>query len=374
MLRMMAYNMAGALLSVYMYQNGFSLLAIILFWAAFYAFKAIISIPAASIAAWIGPKHGILFSNLLYIPSMIAFALLPEFGNWLLIPIVFFQGLSTTLYVVSYNIDFSSVKSVAHAGKELAYMNIIEKFATGLSPLIGGLMAFFFGPETVLWAAAVLFILAALPLLLSGEPTQMHQKVRMRDFPWRSIKGAKLAQWSIGVDVFASGTVWWMFTAVAIIGIQSGNEVYAANGILMSVVMFSALFSSYVFGKLIDKDRGAELMKFSAIGNAITHFIRPFIGNPVGVAGLNIANEASTAGYSMAFHKGMFDGADTSGQRAMYMGVSELFACLGALSGALVLAGLLMMFEEIRSMQYYFLFAAAAVLFIARAKFPLYKK
>lgn len=366
--------MAGALLSVYMYQNGFSLLQIVIFWGAFYLFKAIISIPLAAVSAWIGPKHGILISNLLYIPSMIAFALLPEFGNWLLIPIVFFQGLSTTLYVISYNIDFSSVKSVQHAGKELAYMNIVEKFATGLSPLIGGLLAFFFGPETVLWIAALLFILAALPLMLSGEPTVMHQKIRLKGFPWRTIKGSRVGQWAFGVDVFTSGTVWWMFTAVAIIGIQSGNEVYAANGILMSVVMFSALISSYVFGKLIDKNKGKELMKFSAIANSLTHFMRPFVGNPVGVAGLNIANEAATTGYSMALHKGMFDGADVSGQRATYMGLVEVFACLGAFTGTVVLAVLLTMFEEVRSMQYFFLFAAAAVLLIARMKFPLYNK
>src|SRR5690606_1063569 len=134
----------------------------------------IIALPAARLIAWIGPKHAILVSNLLYIPSMIAFALLPQFGPWLLGVALIFQAVSATMYSIGYMIDFSKVKSVEHAGKEIAYMNIFEKVTTGLSPLIGGFIAFLFGPQVVIIIAAVLFALAAVPLFRTGEQVSVN--------------------------------------------------------------------------------------------------------------------------------------------------------------------------------------------------------
>lgn len=374
MLRMMALSMASAFISVYLYQNGYNVLSIALFWAVYFGFKVLVSLPSAALAAWIGPKHGILVSNLLFIPAMIAFALLPEYGTWLLAVVIIFQGVSSTLYAICYNIDFSRVKSIDHAGKELAYMNIIEKITTGLSPLIGGLLAFLWSPQAVLILAAVIFACAALPLLKTGEPTLRKQKLQLKGMPWHLIRGSAVAQWAVGFDIFTSGTVWWLYTAITIIGIQTHNEVYAANGILLSVILFAALGSSYAFGKLIDRRRGRELLKISIIFDALTHFVRPFVGTPIAVAGLNISNEVATTGYAMSYNRAVFDNADLSGRRIGYLGIVEMITCLGCGSGALVLALLLQWVGEVRSMEYLFFMTAAVVLLIATARFPLYRK
>lgn len=374
MLRMMALSIASAFISVYLYQNGYSILLIALFWAIYFGFKVIISLPSAALTAWIGPKHGILVSNLLFIPAMIAFALLPTYGVWLLGVVIIFQGLSSTLYTISFYVDFSSVKSIDHAGKELAFMNIIEKITTGISPLIGGILAFLWSPQAVLVLAAVIFALAALPLLRTAEPTLRKQRLQLRGMPWHLIRGSAVAQWAIGFDIFTSGTVWWLYTAIAIIGIQTNNEVYAANGILLSVILFAALGSSYAFGKLIDRRRGGELLKIAIIFDSLTHFVRPFVGTPIAVAGLNISNEVATTGYAMSYNRAAFDNADLSGKRIGYMGIIEMITCLGCGSGALVLALILQWVGEVRAMEYLFFITAAVVLLIATARFPLYRK
>lgn len=371
---MMALSIASAFISVYLYQNGYSILSIALFWAVYFGFKVLIALPSAALTAWIGPKHGILISNLLFIPAMVAFALLPTYGFWLLGVVIIFQGLSSTLYTISYYVDFSSVKSVDHAGKELAYMNIIEKVTTGISPLIGGLLAYLWSPQAVLVLAAVIFALAALPLLRTAEPTLRKQRLRLRGMPWHLIRGSAVAQWAIGFDIFTSGTVWWLFTAITIIGIQTNNEVYAANGILLSVILFAALGSSYAFGKLIDRRRGRELLKISIIFDSLTHFVRPFVGTPIAVAGLNISNEVATTGYAMSYNRAVFDNADLSGKRVGYIGIIEMITCLGCGSGAVVLALLLQWVGDVRSMEYLFFITAGVVLLIGTARFPLYRK
>jgi MFS family permease len=218
MLRMAALYLAGSFMSIYLYQLGYSVAVIGLFWAGFYLFKTLVALPVARFVAWVGPKHSILVSNILYIPSMIAFALLPEWGTWRLFVSLIFQAVSATMYSIAYLIDFSKVKSVEHAGKEIAYMNIFEKITTGLSPLIGGIIAFLWGPQLVIIIAAILFALAAAPLFKTGEPVRVGQKLTFRGFPWQLLRGHMLAQFSVGFDVFASGTVWTLYVAIMIWG------------------------------------------------------------------------------------------------------------------------------------------------------------
>ena len=374
MLRMIAFNLSAAFLSIFLYQSGYSVFFIACFWAIFYLFKSLVALPSAAIAARIGPKHGIFLSNLLFIPSMIAFALVPQFGLWMLVIVVLFQGTSSTLYSISYGIDFSKIKSVEHAGKEIAYMNIIEKVTTGLSPLVGGVLALLLGPEAVLVIAGLLFGVAALPLMKTGEPVDRGQKLSFEGMPWHLIRKVTPAQIALGFDVFTSGTVWSLFTAITIIGIGVSNEVYVANGLLLSVILFAALGASYAFGKLIDKNRGGDLMKLSSIVNSLSHLARPFIGNPVAIAGINVVNEAATTGYVMAYTRGNFDNADLSGQRTTYIGIIELLSNFGAAIAAVLLAVLVSLVSDARGMEYFFFIAAVVVLLVITARFPLYRK
>lgn len=141
-LRILAFNMSAALSSIFLYQQGYDIWFIALFWCVFYLLKVLLAVPAASVVAKFGPKHTILFSNILFIPALVALGLSSTYGLWPLVIMIGFQAVSAILYQIAYAVDFSKVKSVDHAGKEIAYMNIVEKVTGGLSPLIGGLLAF----------------------------------------------------------------------------------------------------------------------------------------------------------------------------------------------------------------------------------------
>lgn len=373
MLRKLAINISAAFMSVFLFQNGYSILFIAGFWGLYYFLKIFMAFPAAIYASKFGPKHGILISNLLYIPAMILFTLVPEWGFAVLIASAVLQGASATTYNICYYLNFSKIKSVEHAGKEIAYMNIVEKIATGLSPLIGGVLAFIAGPEASMWAAALLFAVAALPLLRTGEPPRSRQKLVFRGFPWRMVWRSLVAETGLGFDVVASGMVWSLLVAVAILG-TGGNEVYAQLGALLSIVLLVAIVSSYAYGKLIDGRRGGELMRFSVIGNSLVHLVRPFVNNVGVTLGVNIANEVVTTGYGLAFTRGMFDTADISGHRITYLACIEIMANLGAAlaGGALVLC--VLAFGDIQGMRSFFFVAAIAVFIIATPKFQLYRK
>lgn len=373
LLRKLAIHIASAFMSIFLYQNGYSILFIATFWTLYYFVKIFTVFPAAQYASKFGPKHGILLSNLLYIPAMGIFTFVPEWGLPAIIATGLLQCMSATLYSLCYAIDFSKVKSIEHAGKEIAYMNMIEKIATGLSPFVGGLLAFALGPESTMWVAAVLFAVAAIPLFQTGEPPKSRQKLVFKGFPWRPTWRSLVAHTGVGFDFVSSGTVWTLFVAVIIIGTGT-NEVYVKMGALLSVVIIAALAASYVYGKLIDSRRGGDLLRFSVFADALIHLVRPFANNVGIVAAVNVANEAATTGYSMAFTRGMFDTADLSGHRITYLACMEVTASFGAAVAGGLFALLLMVSSDQTAMQMFFYIAAGVVLIIAAPKFYLYRK
>lgn len=372
-MRLFALRMIAVFTSIYLLQEHYSLVFLAFFWAAFYAFKIPTAWPSALLIARVGPKHTTLISNILAAIGMIFLPFVPEYGFWALGLWCVFQAASACLYDMSYLVDFSKVKNIEHAGKEMAYMNIFEKVASGISPVIGGFLAFWAGPEVVMVIAAVLFLLAAAPLFKSGEPTRTHQKLDFSGFPWRTTWRSLVAETAVGVDVFVTATGWTLFMALVIFA-GDGNEIYAKIGLLSSVTLFTALLASYTFGKLIDHRRGRELLEASTYLNSFIHIMRAFVSSPVSVIFTNVLNEAATTGYSMAFTRGMFDTADASGKRVVYLFLIEMVVNLGATLGALLLALLVILLPDEAGLRLFFIFAAFITLLIMTPRFMLYRK
>ncbi len=376
-MRIFALRLVSVFASIYLFQNGYSLAFIAFFWGAFYLMKVPFSWPSARIAAMYGPKHGTLMSNIISAMAMVLLAFLPhpEYGLYALMTWCVLQAFSSTLNDLCYLIDFSKVKDIDHAGKELGYMNIFEKVATGLSPVIGGVLALWFGPAIIMIISALLFLFSAAPLLKTPEPTKIHRRLNFSDFPWRQTWRSFLAEGAVGFDVFATGTAWTLFmTVVVFAGSNDSNRIYAEVGFVTSVTVFVALLASYSYGRLIDHRRGRLLLRVSTFTNSLIHVSRAFVTTPVGVVYTNAANEAATTGFSMAFMRGMFDTADRSGRRIEYLFIIEMVVNFGAAIGAAVLGLLLLVFSEVLSLQVFFILTAGVALLIATPKFALYRR
>lgn len=375
MMRLFAVRLAGTFTSVYLYQEGFSLVFIALYWAALYLLKLLFTYWCALLIARHGPKHATLTSNIVSAVAMLAlpFVTDPVFGTAALTFWVTFQAFSVALNNLAYLIDFSKVKHVDHAGKEIGYMNIIEKVAAGISPLVGGVVALLFGAESIMYLAAVFFLLSAAPLFLTAEPIKLQHDLNFKQFPWRKIWRSMRADFGVGYDVFATTTAWSLFLVIVIFTSDT-DRVYAEIGFVSSVTLFVALAASYMFGRLIDHRRGRELLESAAIANSVVHAVRPFVTTPFGAILINAINEATTAGYAMPFMRGMFDNADALNRRIEYLTVMEIIANIGALVAAVTLAGLFALYEGAISIQAFFVIAALVTILIAKPKFPLYKR
>ena len=373
LLRMTANSLVSVFVAVFLYKSGYSLAYIAAFYTLYFTFKGVVSLPAALLTARIGPKHGMLVANLLAIPSLIALPLLPQIGEWALVIFTACQGTSMALYGICHLVDFSKVKHADHAGKEISFMNIMDKIATGISPLVGGLIAWLASPEVTMWLAAGLFMVAALPLLRTAEPVRVGQRLTFKGYPWRETWRSLVANVGIGFDNTATIVHWPLFLTIVVFA-SSGSSVYAQIGGLATVTLFVGFIASQMYGVLIDRRRGGELLRYATIANSITHAIRPLVATPLSAALANVINETATTGYYMAFMRGMFELADRSGHRIAYLLLIEITLNIGALIGSLTVLILVLLLPAQAALTVAFFLAAIFTLLIATANFPLYRR
>ena len=353
LLTIFALNIIGLFIALYLYELGYSVIFIALFYAALFVFKIAIAPLVAKYIAYFGPKHGVLAANLLRVPSMIGIFLAPQYGIWGVIVYGIFQQVAASLYAVSYMVDFSKVRHADHTGKELGTMQLIEKSARVVSPLVGGLIASFAGPAIVIFLSAGLLILSSLPLLKTMEPTTLKSKIHLAGFPWRMAGKSLVAEAQIGFDIITSGIAWTLFAAVAVFSAY-GEGVYAAFGILAAAGVLVSMVASWLFGKLTDKHAGSTLFAAGVVSNAVVHAFRPFITTPASVVGVNIANETATSAFILPWTRAVFEIADGSGYRIAYMTVLQAFNDFGSMVACLALAGLVWLFGVLPGMQLFF--------------------
>lgn len=357
LLTVFAINIINLFAAVYLYKLGYSLLFIALFYGVLYLFKVPLSYVAARIAAYFGPKHGIFYANLLRIPSLVAFAFVPEFGLWAVIVFGVFQQMSAVLYDLCYMVGFSKIKSTDRVGREIGNMQIIEKIARVLSPVVGGVVASVYSPTATIIVACAVFMVAALPLFRSMEPTSTKVRLKISGFPWRLTARTVVAETVVGFDFVTSGLVWTLFVTLIVFE-KFGDGIYAALGALASLSVLASVVATWIFGQLVDRRKGGMLSTVGTIAKSVVHLFRPAIVTPAGVLGVNTSSETASSAYIMPFTRLVFDTADASGFRITYLMFVSMATNVGAALCALLLALFLWLFDEQFAMQALFIAAA----------------
>ncbi len=374
LLRTLAVSMVSVFIGIYLYQNGYGITFIFVYFALYFVYRSCLAWPLAYTIAKSGPKHAMLISNLLYVPSLLLYAVISDYGITALVGAAVFQGLSVTLYDIAYMVDFSKVRSLDHTGKELGYMHILEQVAKGLSPVIGGFIAYLFGPQATLIFASTVFALAAAPLFFTPEQVKTHQHITFRGLPYKRISGTAVAELAVGVDWIASGVMWSLLLAIGVFGIAD-NAVYAQLGILSSITIIVGVAVARLFGVIVDKNHGRELLRAGVLADSITHILRPFIATPIGALLLNIMNESVTTAYALPLTKAIFAQADDlPGYRIVYMSIVSAMLAMGAAVFCGIIGLISLYADELLTLRLGYVIAALTVLTIMLNNLPALRR
>jgi hypothetical protein len=232
---------------------------------------------------------------------------------------------SNGLFFVAYHTDFSKIKDTKHGGKELGYLYIFERLGGILGPVVGGLLATFVDPRAAIGVAIFVLLASQIPLLVSSEPVRTHQHITFRGFPLTRFKSDYIALGAFNIDKMVSLITWPLLIALTVFS----DNTYAKIGFLVAASTVISVLLAHLFGKMVDKGSGLQLLRIGTWLNFVIHILRPFMLNPAGVVGLSMANEPVTLAYNIPIVKGFYDQTDTvEGYRIVYISVAEMILAI----------------------------------------------
>jgi MFS family permease len=315
MLRSFSLSLMMVFVPFYLYQNGYSAVAVFLFFGFWFTARAFADIMAAYFVARFGPKHSMLVSCLFQIMNAALLLTLPSY-HWPLWMIALVGGIAASLFFIAYHVEFSKIKHTPHAGKELGSMQVFEKTAAVVGPLAGGLAATFLGSRAIFAIGCITLLISLVPLFRTAEPVRTGQTLRFRDLPLKTVLSDIRAGAGIVVENTLCLNLWPFYIALFALG----GGVYVQLGALTSLAMLTSIFSAHVIGRYIDTKNARSLLRLSATVNTLIYLVRPFVRSLWPAFAVGIANEVVTTGYRMPFMKGMYAAADDlPGFRIVYL-------------------------------------------------------
>jgi MFS family permease len=364
--RSLALSLIGVFVPIYLYQLGYPLEHIFAFFMSFFIVRSIVQLPAGYLVAMIGPKHTIVVSYLFQVVTSLFFLTLPTVA-WPLFAIASVWAISNTLFFTAYHVDFSKVKHSDHGGKELGFADIMQRVGGVIGPLVGGIVATVAGAEYIFLATIILLFVGLVPLLSTPEPVRTHQHISFRSLDVRPLGRDIVSFVGLTINHQLSVTLWPLFLGLYALGTQ----VYLELGALTSIGFLVSMFAAFSIGKLVDNHRGGELLRYSALADAIGQLLRPFVNTLPFALVMNVAHETFGTAMRIPYHKGMYDRADTlRGQRIVYVATLEM---CGAFAKAVLWLLLLMigvMIDFKVAMVCGFIIAAGANLLTTKQSFP----
>ena len=144
-IRRFSLGIISVFIPLYLYQVGFELASIFLFFWLKNIFHALLVIPAAHISAHIGFKHSMAASIPLLILFFISiYTAIPQ-NNWSLFIIAIVGAIENALYWTGYHLHFSSSTKSASTAQSVSIARIISSGFHSLGPFIGGILLVIFG-------------------------------------------------------------------------------------------------------------------------------------------------------------------------------------------------------------------------------------
>lgn len=339
-LKNFAQGLVGVFIPLYLLKNGFALQTVFIYYTLLYLFVLFFDVVSAQLTARFGPKHvmrlgffmqfitAVLLSQLCRLPMPI-----------LLLSIV--HASAACFYWLPYNVDFSKIKHVKHSGTEISWLHTMEKIGGVLGPILGGLLATFFGGVVLFYAAAFVLALAVIVLMLSPEPTRTRQKLsyahlfNLKD--WRT---------TVSFAAFVSENsltiiLWPIFLASVVFT----TDAYLKIGSVASISVILAMLAALPLGRFLDKSKGYKMVRIGTAVNSLIHLGRMLVTGYGGAVVVAMLNEPNTLVYRLAYIKGYYDTADDfPGQRIAYIARNEftshafsllIWATLALLAGSL---------------------------------------
>jgi hypothetical protein len=316
---------------IYLYTLGWSLPAILLFFAAVYLLYFLFLPIGGRICRKHGFEHTILWSSpflILYYICLFA----TVYSGWFLAFAAVFLTIQKILYWPGYHANFATWMKPSEEGREVSNMSALLGFATALAPALGGLVATQFGFKALFGITAVLILLSNIPLLRTPEifmPKEFPYFDSIRRLFTRANRRKTLAYLAFGEELIAL-VPWPIFISLVI-------PDFASLGIVVSMAMVANILVTLYVGRLCDEGGRLSVLRSGAVFTAASWAVRVFVSGGLGVFLIDSFYRVSKNMLGVPFTAMVYDGAKRNGIVEDVI-LFEMALSLGKLSAALIAA------------------------------------
>lgn len=322
MFRSFALSIIGIFIPLYLLNLGYPVIEIAMIFAWHFTFRIGGDYVAGRTIAAIGPKHTIFISYIIQIVMLGMFLTLPQF-HWPLWLLGGVWGFSNSLFWLAYHVDFSKIKHTEHGGKEQGMITIVDRIGYTAGPVIGGVLATFFGPQFAFLVSTIILFLGLLPLMSTAEPVRTHRKLDFSPFTFKKIWPDFGTFAATCVNDLSSTFYWPLFMSLFVLG----GFVYVELGLIATVGTLVSIGAARVIGQMTDRHHGRALFQTGQLGMSAIQLIRPFINTVRYALGLGVLYELLAVARNLPFFKGLYDDADQwPGHRTEFILLLELGA------------------------------------------------
>lgn len=254
---------------IYLYNLGYALRDILIFYGAMY-FIYVIILPFGS---WLtrhwGLHHAMLYSG----PFLIAYYLLLMGAGghpWFLFLAVPVLAIQKTLYWPNYHSAIAESGSGAERGRELSELYLLMEIVAVFGPIFGGLVITGLGFPSLFAIASVLILISYMPLMTI--PERQDGDGFSAANVWKKIFDP--SRWRQTVAWFAYGeellgmTIWPIFVFLAAGGfVQTGTAISASLVVVMALTLIA--------GRYIDR-KNHELTRLGGLLTVAAWLVKPF--------------------------------------------------------------------------------------------------
>ncbi len=356
----------GVFLPIFLYQQlapalggKMAIFQVIMIFLSIYILNLLLAPIAASLFHRWGMRRmmatGILMASL----SVMA---LYFFGQNMLIGMVlyiFATGLYRALYWVPYHVDLTHELDDAKRGRQLALMANISDVLVVSVPFLGGVaIAYFGGFQEVFVVAALLMVLAILPLLFMSDVYEYYSWSYLETFKKLFSKENQnlfIAQAANGAQSVATLFFWPLYIFFI------SQKQFVLLGIITSATIIFIMILRYFIGKGIDKFSRNKMLLTGVLLSATGWFLKIFVYTPVQAIFVDTYHKMGRTVNGLTFSAVTYEqSADSGTYIDEYTTLKEMAVNVGRIAMLLVV-GLAMMYFH-TNIRMAFVVAAAVTL------------
>lgn len=274
-LRTFSISLTGIFIPIYIYNLTQDLEKTIIYFIIWHFTHLASSIPTSLLISRFGPDVSNIISSLLRALYLFLLILSPKFPM-LLFPSAILGAITVPLYWLPYHLAFSRQSDKKRVGQQVSTVSFLQRLASALAPLVGGLIIAFYGFNALYTTAIIILFLSSIPVLFD--------EYDVKD-PWpgleKIIKGQKTkgiskntkAFFGNGIESAFYGIIWPLFLFIFIKDLKT-------IGLISTVSLIVTLVAVKYVGS-ITKEKSKKMIKVGTFSMGFNLILRTFLLSPI---------------------------------------------------------------------------------------------